>query len=108
MHIIINMKFPVSTFGYLSRFFYLGFSDTPSSINQKVFEVPEEVENHALSPEEIGSIVIHNITSKKFDSSEGGSFIQHANNANSTANETIRFRFETNVAYNVTISKTTV
>ena len=94
-------------------FFYLGFSDTPSSINQKVFEVQEEVGIQAISSEEIGSIVINNITSKRSDSTEGESFIEHdlseiisTNNANSTANETIRLRYETNVTY--TISKTTV
>ena len=86
-------------------FFYLGFSDTPSSINQKVFEAQEEVGIQAISSEEIGSIVINNITSKRSDSTEGGYFVQSTNYTNSTANETIRLRYETNVTY--TISKTT-
>ena len=97
-----------TTFDY---FFYL-FSESQSSINQKVMHIhkdPVHVEVIAISPEEIGSIVINNITSR----SEGGSLTSNdlnelisTNHTHDGSNETIRLVYGTNVTY--TISKTAV
>ena len=96
--------------------FHIFILETHSSINQKVFSLqkePVQVGILGISPEEIGSIVKNNITSRSTNDLNSGQLISNdfnelisTNHTNGTSNEMIRLFYGKNVTY--TISKTTV
>jgi len=98
--------------------FHIFILEAHSSINQKVFSQKEPVQVEILglpgiSPEEIGSIVKNNITSRSTTDLNSGQLISNdfnelisTNHTNGTSNEMIRLFYGKNVTY--TISKTTV